>query len=81
MVFTLPIDILPRGHDVGDLLRVYLVDGIQRQLHDEPVHSRVLIHLFDSVKDLKEGEQAYNSQQIDVGFLAERKSVGFIFSF
>lgn len=55
-VNILPIDILLRGHGVGDLLCVYFVDGVQRQLHNESVHSGVLVHLFNGVKNLKEGK-------------------------
>lgn len=60
-ISTLPIDILLWSHGVSDLLCVYFVDGVQWQLHNESVHRRVLVHLFNSVKDLKEGKQTYNS--------------------
>lgn len=59
VVNVLPIDILLWGHGVGDLLRVYFVDGVQWQLHNESVHRRVFVHLFNSVKNLKKGKQTY----------------------
>lgn len=48
-----PIDILLWGHSIGDFLRVHLVDGVQRQLHDEPVDTRVLVHFSDTVENLQ----------------------------
>lgn len=53
----LPIYILLWGHSIGDLLCVYFVDGVQRQLHDEAVDRRVFIHLFYTVKNLNQDRQ------------------------
>lgn len=48
----LPIYILLWSHCVGDLLSVDAVNGVQRQLHYEPMHTAVLIDLSDALQDL-----------------------------
>lgn len=53
MSSSLPIYIFLWGHSIGDFLGVYLVDGVQRQLDDEAVNRRVLIHFFYTVKNLQ----------------------------
>lgn len=49
----LPVNIFFWSHGVGDLLCVDLVNRVQRQLDDEAMNGRVLVHLSDAVKNLQ----------------------------
>lgn len=60
----LPINIFLWGHSIGHFLCVYWVDGVKRQLYDETMNRRVLIHCKYSLQDLKKNQQYQPSDYI-----------------